>query len=122
MLFTDGDQRKLERALITFASISLEADLGKLDVFFKDEVIERLMKLAGTLDGRSSQLALDAVRNLLNQAYLLERDDFVKAIFSKGYLQVIENAIEKATGLLKMQEITSKASQELYRDVIEQAY
>lgn len=85
-------------------------------------MIQRLLNLAGTLEGRSAQLALDALRNLLNQAYLLERDDFVKAIYGQGYLQVVESAIQKATGLLQMEEITAKASQELYRDVIEQAY
>lgn len=122
MLFTDSDARKLERALITLASISLDVTIANLEAFFKDEVIERLLKLAGTLEGRSSQLALDALRNLLNQAYLLEKDNFVTRIYAKGYLQVVASAIQKATGLLLMEEITAKASQELYRDVIEQAY
>ena len=46
----------------------------------------------------------------------------MKAIYSQGYLQVVGSAIQKATGLLQMEEIAAKASQELYRDVIEQAY
>ena len=122
MLFSDSDNRKLERSLITLASISLEAPMSKLDAFYKEDVISRLLKLASTLDGRRSQLALDALRNLLNQAYLIEREDFVRTIYAQGYLQVIESAIDKAMSLLQIKEITAKASQDLYRDVIEQAY
>lgn len=58
------------------------------------------------------------MRNLLNQAYLMEREDLVKSMYALGYLKVIESAIEKATTLLG-NSATPKASQQLYRDVIE---
>lgn len=44
MLFLDNDTRKLERALITLASISLDPSMAQVDMFYEAKVIERLLQ------------------------------------------------------------------------------
>ena len=62
MLHLTNDQRKVEKALITFATISLSQDSPCIEQFYEAKQIDRLLKLANQLENRSSYYALDSLR------------------------------------------------------------
>ena len=78
------------------------------------------MKLADQLVDRTSFLALDAIRNLLNYAYLMENNERVQAIINcdKGYLNMLQVMISKALNLLSVPTIT-QASRDMCKTCIE---
>ena len=51
----------------------------------------------------------------------MDRIDLVKQVFKLGYLSMIEQLLEKAVNLLKV-EASTQSSKEMYRLVIEQSY
>mmetsp|Transcript_24381 Transcript_24381/g.37781 ORF Transcript_24381/g.37781 Transcript_24381/m.37781 type:complete len:103 (+) Transcript_24381:333-641(+) len=78
--------------------------------------------MANQLESRLSYLSLDALRNLVNQAFLLDRSDLARsAIFGVGYIQLISTIINNCMNLLKAQG-TSKATRELCKLTLEQAF
>ena len=46
MLFIDNDNRKLEKALIGLAAISLEESMPQVNLFYDQKIITRLIKIA----------------------------------------------------------------------------
>jgi len=58
----DSDKSKIEKALYTFASISLGADSPNLKNYYSEQTIQKLFKLANQLENNLSYLALDALR------------------------------------------------------------
>lgn len=90
--------------------------------FYDPKVIERLFKLAELVDGTSFH-ALDAIRNLLNYAYLMDSSERVDSILncSKGYLQTIHGMLGKALNLLAVPTITP-ASRDMCKVIVEQAF
>jgi hypothetical protein len=60
-------------------------------------------------------------RNLINQAYLLDKLHLARQIFALGYLATVESVIEKAVKLLMLDASTS-TSKELCKLVVEQSF
>ena len=61
MLFMN-DQRSLERALMSLATISFTENSKYINNFYEQKVIERLLKVVNQLENRTSYYALDALR------------------------------------------------------------
>jgi hypothetical protein len=74
--------KNLEKALITLTAISLSEHTPTLHKFYDEKTIQRLLSVSSVLDGKTAYLAADALRNLLNQAYLMDNTDLVQKIFS----------------------------------------
>ena len=62
MIFIDGDQRKLERGLMTLSSISLSPTAPNLLKYYDPLLIQRLLKIVNQLENRTSYFALDSLR------------------------------------------------------------
>ena len=84
-MLLSNDHRQVERALISLSTLQYNAK------FYEDDVVERLNGLSNQLENKLSYYALDAFRNLINQAYITFNDDVAKKqILDKGYLSMIE--------------------------------
>ncbi|CDW75365.1 UNKNOWN [Stylonychia lemnae] len=100
------DHLKQEKALMTIASISLNCDLP----------LEKFYNVASFF-----------IRNLINQAYLIERIEFAQGIIKLGYLNCINELIQKCMRLLEHDTKLPANQQnpisiELYQTVIEQCF
>ena len=109
-MLLSGDHRQIERALISLSTLQYD------EYLYEDAVVERLSSLSNQLENKLSYYALDALRNLINQAYITFNDEVAKKqILGKGYLQMVEGLIEKAVKLIGI----SEQSKELCRLVIQ---
>ena len=61
-----------------------------LNLFFNQNVIEKIFIIANKLEHKSNLLAMDALRNLVIQAFLIERQDLVETLLSNGLLSCYE--------------------------------
>lgn len=61
MLFV-AEQRSVERALVSLASISFNEKSPGTAKFFEPKIIARLLKIVDQLESRTSYFALDAIR------------------------------------------------------------
>ena len=67
--------------MIALSALSLSNNMD-LDIFFNPSVIEKIFGIANKLDHRSNLLAMDALRNLMIQAYLIDRYDMVEKLMN----------------------------------------
>jgi hypothetical protein len=62
LLNVTNDMRKIEKALITFATISLNESSPSLAKFYDKSTIQTLLKHVNQLENRTSYYALDSLR------------------------------------------------------------
>ena len=98
-MLLSSDHRQIERALISLATLQYNKE------FYEHDVVDRLSNLSNQLENKLSYYALDAFRNLINQAYITFNDEVAKKqILSQGYLQMVETLIQKAITLIGLSE------------------
>jgi len=56
--------------------------------------------MANQLVNRTSIFALDALKNLCIQGYLMNREDLALLVINQGYIQCVNIVVEKAINLL----------------------
>ncbi|TNV81755.1 hypothetical protein FGO68_gene4081 [Halteria grandinella] len=121
------DPKRQERALMTLASVSLGPHLA-LDQFYSPELLKRLLELANQLTTRTTLFAIDAIKNLCVQAYLMGKDSLATHILKEGgFLDCLLTIIDKALTLLKHEHALplpqkSPHNHDLYTLAIEQCY
>lgn len=71
-MLLSSDHRQIERALISLSTLQYNAK------FYEDDVVDRLNNLSNQLENKLSYYALDAFRNLINQAYITFNDEVAK--------------------------------------------
>ena len=63
-------------------------------------LINRIILLANQLQSRTTLFAMDALRNLCTQAYLMGKDELAIGIVKAGYVDCVNELIKKAITLL----------------------
>ena len=63
-------------------------------------LINRILGLVNQLQSRITLSALDALRNLCTQAYLMGKDELAVGIVKAGYVDCVSELIKKALTLL----------------------
>ena len=87
-MLLSSDHRQIERSLISLSTLQYN------EKFYEDAVVDRLSNLSNQLENKLSYYALDAFRNLINQAYITFNDGLAKKyILDTGYLSMIEGLI-----------------------------
>ena len=69
-------------------------------IYLYTGLINRLLALANQLQSRVTLFALDALRNLCTQAYLMSKDELAVGIVKAGYVDCVNELIKKAKILL----------------------
>jgi hypothetical protein len=59
------------------------------------------MSIANQLQTRSTIFAIDALKNLCIQAFLMAKDDYAAEIIKLGYIDCVSTLIQKALNLLE---------------------
>lgn len=62
---------------------------------FHSEIIARILTIANQLHHKTTITAMDALRNLIIQAFLIERTDLAHQLIKQGFIQTLEQVIEK---------------------------
>mmetsp|Transcript_8560 Transcript_8560/g.6362 ORF Transcript_8560/g.6362 Transcript_8560/m.6362 type:complete len:115 (+) Transcript_8560:146-490(+) len=95
-----------------------------IDKFYEKGFLERLFSLANQLETRSSFLALDTLRNLITQSFLIEKESLGYSILKMGYFEMLFTLIDKALKLLSHEKarFPNEKNLDLYRLVIEQVF
>jgi hypothetical protein len=118
-----ADTKKRERALITLASISFDSTEPHLLHFYDSTLVNQLITMSTQIDQTSAVYALDALRNLTNQAFLIDRFDIVdSAILKSNYLASVLQIISQATEILLQGEVKEPKKLEHLRNLIEQTF
>lgn len=115
------NERKYHSTLVTQALTSA----------FALELIQRLFDIADQLQHRANLMAMDALRNLVVQAFLIDNQKLVDMILGNGFFTLIEQIIRKAIDQLQVESQLVQAQQKNSKDTkqtehyqlsIEQAY
>ena len=93
---SDQNAPAQQKSLIAISAVSIDENTP-LEIFYNQQVIERLFNIANKLEHKQNALAMDALRNLIVQAYLVDKSEYVELILSSGLLQTYENIIKEAT-------------------------
>ena len=93
---SDQNAPAQQKSLIAISAVSIDKNTP-LEIFYNQQVIERLFNIANKLEHKQNALAMDALRNLIVQAYLVDKSEYVELILSSGLLQTYENIIKEAT-------------------------
>ena len=89
--------------MMTLATISLQVG-DDANLIYDLKVLARLFDIGEAINANTSHRALDAVRNLINQAFLAGMDEQMNRILSNGYLELLHRVVVKCVKLLQLAE------------------
>ena len=99
--------------MIALSALSLDDEMP-LELFFNEgkydkkklvtkakthlsvELIQRLFDIADQLEHRNGLMAMDALRNLIIQAFLIDKQAYAEMILGQGFFALLEQIIRKA--------------------------
>ena len=103
----------------------------KKSLTFAIELIQRLFQISSQPQHKNAIMALDAIRNLTVQAFLIEKHDCAGLILDQGFFALIEQVIRHSIDQLQAETQQAQAQQkkgkgskqtEQYQVTIEQAF
>ena len=59
-------------------------------------MIQRLFDITDQLEHRNGLMAMDALRNLIIQAFLIDKQEYAEMILGQGFFALLEQIIRKA--------------------------
>lgn len=92
---SQSNQSQMERSLIQLSSISLNLDMD-YKVFYNEASVKRLFELSNQVENRLTLYATDVLRNLVVQAFLLEKVSLAQVVLQNGFTTMLHELIEKA--------------------------
>lgn len=79
-----------------------------VDDFFSQVLIARLLVIANQLQHKTTITAMDALRNLIIQAFLIDRTDLANRVLEQGFVTCLEQVIEKGITQIQFEQAKTK--------------